>query len=1039
MWHDVMAELVRRGQLTTAVDVLEQAVADGTQFEPLSPLSLSERPSSTATSADPPSTAAVRSLFAALQKAGGPAEQDNWQREGRHLLGLASRALDAVAAAGWRDPLPFTCLITMLQRACRSHELLALVERMRALDVPLDAYTLTTALGAAMRVADVVAAETIWAEMTAASHAGGAAGAVSTAVAGAAVAAAPSAVAFTMMMSLYGRAGRLDDALRMFREMKTAGVAPDGKAYSTLIGSLARALRADDVEELVREMTEGTSASPAATGAVGSGPSPSQRVPPSVYTSLVSMYGRLGRLDDVARVLRDMRARKAQAEQSLFVEAVKGCTVAQRKATAAAVAAQQSAGSGGKQQIGKRLEEETGVAQAAGATAAAVVAVVAEMRLLGWRPDPALLRNLLSAPSAQSSLRSSPPSPSAQAGDPSGEDASAGARAGVGAAGFDKGGEKSRGTGAWQVQAPQGGAGNRVGGTSGGGMKGRGGQQWREGNGGRNGWAQGGGGGNGGGGGGERGGPSAPAQSEYSWFSRILQCKRQRNFQEAARVYERMRAAGVKPQQQTLSLAMEVMGELGNVQGAERALEEAEAAGTPVDIVCFNTLLNVYAKAGKSSKAQAVFTRMQAAGVTPNTRSHTVLLKALSKDGRGKEAVAAFRAMERGGCHLDEIAYNTVINACGNDLPVDETLRLLRAMRRSGYRPNLVTRNLVLSLLVKAGRTADASELFEEARAAGEEDAFMYCTMAHAFGRRRELERMEGVLGDAAARRMVSLPLLNACMDAYGKAGLLANMETCLARIRSFDFVPNHTSFNIVIHAYGMAGMIPEMEDALARMRRSGLRPDVYSYNILIGAYGEAAMPYASVSMVQHMHAEGLLPDQVTYQNLVSVFERAGDFLEAARWSLWMKQAGFSPSSGESHFLPSFPGLLTHLVALYGDAAYGDAGMPWASVSMVQHMHAEGLLPDQVTYQINNFLTDLPCLPPPSLASLLPRCSTQQQQCCEQRWGQRCCQSQQWQQRGKECSRHLEPARSGAAAIRPAVIAMGSDWDGWLGWRVGKQ
>ncbi|CAI6010130.1 unnamed protein product [Closterium sp. NIES-65] len=838
MWHDVMAELVRRGQLTTAVDVLEQAVADGTQFEPLSPLSLSEQPSSTATSADPPTTAAVRSLFAALQKAGGPAEQDNWQREGRHLLGLASRALDAVSAAGWRDPLPFTFLITMLQRACRSHELLSLVERMRALDVPLDAYTLTTALGAAMRVADVVAAEAIWAEMTAASRAGS--GGAGDAAAGAAAVTAPSAVAFTMMMSLYGRAGRLDDALRMFREMKAAGVAPDGKAYSTLIGSLARALRADDVEELVHKMTEGASASPAATG----GASPSQRVPPSVYTSLVSMYGRLGRLDDVARVLREMRARKAQAEQSLFVEAVKGCTVAQRKATAAA-----------------------------------------------------------------SSLRSSPPSPSAQAGYAPAEDASAGARAGVGAAGFDKGGEKSRGTGAWQVQAPQAGAGSRVGGTSGGGMKGRGGQQWREGNGGRNGWAQGGG---GGGGGGDRGGAAAPAQSEYSWFSRILQCKRQRNFQEAARVYERMRAAGVKPQQQTLSLAMEVMGELGNVQGAERALEEAEAAGTPVDIVCFNTLLNVYAKAGKSSKAQAVFTRMQGAGVTPNTRSYTVLLKALSKDGRGKEAVAAFRAMERGGCHLDEIAYNTVINACGNDLPVDETLRLLRAMRRSGYRPNLVTRNLVLSLLVKAGRTADASELFEEARAAGEEDAFMYCTMAHAFGRRRELERMEGVLGDAAARRMVSLPLLNACMDAYGKAGLLANMETCLARIRSFDFVPNHTSFNIVIHAYGMAGMIPEMEDALARMRRSGLRPDVYSYNILIGAYGDAGMPWASVSMVQHMHAEGLLPDQVTYQNLVSAFERAGDFLEAARWSLWMKQAGFSPS-GESHCLSPLPGFLTSL------------------------------------------------------------------------------------------------------------------------------
>ncbi|GJP55051.1 hypothetical protein CLOM_g14040 [Closterium sp. NIES-68] len=285
-----------------------------------------------------------------------------------------------------------------------------------------------------------------------------------------------------------------------------------------------------------------------------------------------------------------------------------------------------------------------------------------------------------------------------------------------------------------------------------------------------------------------------------------------------------MRAAGVRPQQQTLSLAMEVMGELGNVKGAERALEEAEAAGTPVDIVCFNTLLNVYAKAGQSSRAQSVFDRMHKAGVHPNTRSHTVLLKALSKDGRGKEAVAAFRAMERTGCHLDEIAYNTVINACGNDLPVDETLRLLRAMRRSGYRPNLVTRNLVLSLLVKAGRTADASELFEEARVAGEEDAFMYCTMAHAYGRRRELERMEGVLGDAAARRMVSLPLLNACMDAYARRGCSPIWRRVWRGSGRLSLCRNHTSFNIVIHAYGMAGMIPEMEDTLTRMRRSGLR-----------------------------------------------------------------------------------------------------------------------------------------------------------------------------------------------------------------------
>eukprot|EP00897_Mesotaenium_endlicherianum_P003808 jgi/Mesen1/3455/ME000194S02602 len=83
------------------------------------------------------------------------------------------------------------------------------------------------------------------------------------------------------------------------------------------------------------------------------------------------------------------------------------------------------------------------------------------------------------------------------------------------------------------------------------------------------------------------------------------------------------------------------------------------------------------------------------------------------------------------------------------------------------------------------------------------------------------------------------------------------------------------------------------MEDTLTRMEEAGLKPDMWTYNTLIGAYGAVDMPYACVKVVREMQEHGFTPDKVTYKNLIMAFTNAGDYLEAARWSLWMQQAGY--------------------------------------------------------------------------------------------------------------------------------------------------
>jgi pentatricopeptide repeat protein len=77
-------------------------------------------------------------------------------------------------------------------------------------------------------------------------------------------------------------------------------------------------------------------------------------------------------------------------------------------------------------------------------------------------------------------------------------------------------------------------------------------------------------------------------------------------------------------------------------------------------------------------------------------------------------------------------------------------------------------------------------------------------------------------------------------------------------------------------------------------VQRDGFTPDRWTYNTMIRTYGNADYPDKAVQTFKMMQDAGIMPDRVTYIMLVAAFEKAGNLLEAARWSLWMSQAGYT-------------------------------------------------------------------------------------------------------------------------------------------------
>jgi len=77
-------------------------------------------------------------------------------------------------------------------------------------------------------------------------------------------------------------------------------------------------------------------------------------------------------------------------------------------------------------------------------------------------------------------------------------------------------------------------------------------------------------------------------------------------------------------------------------------------------------------------------------------------------------------------------------------------------------------------------------------------------------------------------------------------------------------------------------------------VQEEGFTPDRWTYNTMIRTYGYADYPEKAVCMFKSMLAAGITPDRISYIVLVTAHEKSGNLLEAARWSIWMNQAGYT-------------------------------------------------------------------------------------------------------------------------------------------------
>lgn len=374
----------------------------------------------------------------------------------------------------------------------------------------------------------------------------------------------------------------------------------------------------------------------------------------------------------------------------------------------------------------------------------------------------------------------------------------------------------------------------------------------------------------------------------------ICSCKEWGHLENAIKVYTQMPKHDDKPNLHISCTMIDIYSVMSLFPEAEQLYLELKSSGIALDMIAFSIIVRMYIKAGLLSKACSVLDMMDKQGdIVPDIYLFRDMLRIYQRCGMLGKLADLYYKILKSGVTWDQDMYNCVINCCARALPVDELSRLFDEMLQLGFSPNTITFNVMLDVYGKSKLFTKAKRLFWMAQKQGLVDVISYNTIIAAYGQNKDFKNMSSTVRKMQFNGFsVSLEAYNCMLDAYGKDKQMEIFRSVLQRMKESNCTSDHYTYNIMINIYGEQGWIDKVSGVLTELKEQGLGPDLCSYNTLIKAYGIAGMVEDAVHLVKEMRENGIEPDKITYTNLITALRKNDKFLEAIKWSLWMKQMG---------------------------------------------------------------------------------------------------------------------------------------------------
>ncbi|KAJ0091781.1 hypothetical protein Patl1_26276 [Pistacia atlantica] len=305
---------------------------------------------------------------------------------------------------------------------------------------------------------------------------------------------------------------------------------------------------------------------------------------------------------------------------------------------------------------------------------------------------------------------------------------------------------------------------------------------------------------------------------------------------EAHNLLDAMSAEGCEPNHIVYDALIDGFCKVGKLEEAQVVFSKMLEHGYSPNVYTYSTLIDRMFKDKRLDLALKVLSKMLENSCAPNVVIYTEMIDGLCKVGKTDEAYKLMLMMEEKGCYPNVVTYTAMIDGFGKLGKIDKCLQLFREMSSKGCAPNFVTYRVLINHCCASGLLDEAHKLLEEMK--------QTYWPRHVAGYRKVVEGLSrefivalGLLDEMDKNDSVPIiPVYRILIDNFIKVGrleLALELHEEMASYSSISAV-NKSTYVSLVESLSLAGKVDKAFELYVDMTRKGGVPQLSTFVHLI-------------------------------------------------------------------------------------------------------------------------------------------------------------------------------------------------------------
>ncbi|KAM7274741.1 hypothetical protein ACFE04_016607 [Oxalis oulophora] len=356
-------------------------------------------------------------------------------------------------------------------------------------------------------------------------------------------------------------------------------------------------------------------------------------------------------------------------------------------------------------------------------------------------------------------------------------------------------------------------------------------------------------------------------------FSSVIGCyARLGQLSDAVDVFHEMKKSGVKPNEIVYGSLINGFAETSDVLEALQYYRMMKESDIPANQIVLTSLIKAYSKVGCMEEAKQLYERMKNMEGGPDIIASNSMISLYADLGLVSEAKLIFDDLREKG-QADGVSFATMMYLYKNMGMFDEVIDVAEEMKQSGLLIDCTSYNKVMSCYVMNGQLSECGKLLQEMvrrKIFPESGTFkvLFTLLKKGNIPMEAVQQLESAYreGKNYARQAV-VTLVYSVLCFHGPA-----IESC-EQLMKADVALDRFVYNVIISTYRSSGDIDMAMNIYMKLRDKGLEPDLVTFINLVGCYGKAGM-FQGIKGIHGQLKHGQIePNESLYNAVIDAYQ----------------------------------------------------------------------------------------------------------------------------------------------------------------------